>query len=73
MGIKEFYKWWEYLSKEPILADRIEIQLASLSLMVSSFGGSKFKHSDFMIVKQEKPILSQKEKNKQLITAFKNL
>ena len=53
MGIKEFYKWWEHLSKEPILADRIEIQLATLSLMVSSFGGSKFKHSDFMVVKQE--------------------
>jgi len=73
MGIKEFYKWWEHLSLEPVLVDVVENQLATLCLMVSSFGGAKHKHSDFMLRKEQKPKLSNEEYNKQLIQAFKGI
>lgn len=54
MSFRELYDWYEYYNNEPFFADRIEIQLATLSLMVSSFGKSKAKHEDFMIRKKEK-------------------
>lgn len=73
MSFRELYEWYEYYSNEPFFADRIEVQLATIGLMISSFGKGKHKHEDFMICKKEKPILTQEEKNKQLITAFKNL
>lgn len=74
MSLRELYDWYEYYSNEPFFADRIEIQLATICTMIAGFGSkSKPKHDDFMIRKKEKPILSQEERNKQLITAFKNL
>jgi len=74
MSLRELYDWYEYYSNEPFFADRIEIQLATICTMIAGFGSkSKSKHDDFMIRKKEKPILSQEERNKQLITAFKNL
>ena len=76
MSWREFYDWYEYYNQEPFFADRIETQLATISLIAASFGASKNKrpkHEDFMIRKKEKEILSQEEKNKQIINAFKNL
>lgn len=61
MSIRELYEWYEYYSEEPFIADRLELQLAQLSTMVGSFGGSKLKSSDFMIRKIEEKKLSQKE------------
>lgn len=71
MSFRELYDWYEYYNNEPFFADRIEIQLATLSLMVSSFGKSKAKHEDFMIRKKEKEILSKEQYNEQLIKAFR--
>ena len=48
---------------EPFFSDRIEIQLATICTMISSFGGGKGqkpKHSDFMIRKSN----HNKEKEK---------
>lgn len=76
MSWREFYDWYEYYNQEPFFADRIEIQLATISLMIRSFGGSKGKkptHDDFMIRRKEKVVLSKEEKNIQLINAFKSI
>lgn len=76
MSYQELYDWYEYYMNEPFFSDRIEIQLATICTMISSFGakkGQKPKHSDFMIRQKPKENLSQEEKNKQLITAFKSL
>jgi hypothetical protein len=54
MSIRELYEWYEYYSEEPFMADRIEIQLATISNIAGSFGGSKLKHSDYMISNKEK-------------------
>ncbi|WP_276835308.1 phage tail assembly protein T [Chryseobacterium cucumeris] len=51
MSLSELYEWYEYYSEEPFLADRLEIQLATLCNMVGSFGKSKLKHSDYMVRK----------------------
>ena len=76
MSVSELYDWYAYYNDEPFFADRIEIQLATISLMIRSFGGGKGKkptHDDFMIRRKEKPILSEEEKNNALINAFKSL
>lgn len=73
MSINEFYEWCEYYSKDPFIADRLEIQLATICTMIGSFGKSKMKHSDFMVRKPEKQILSKDDYLKQLKTAFKGL
>ena len=73
MSLRELYEWYEYYSEQPFFADRIEMQLATICLQISGFGKSKAKHEDFMICKKSKPILSQEEKNKQLISAFKSI
>lgn len=76
MSVRELYEWYEYYTEEPFFADRIEIQLATISLMIKSFGGGKGKkptHDDFMVRRKEKQILSEKERNKQLISAFSSL
>ena len=73
MSLRELYEWYEFYSEQPFFADRIEMQLATICLQISGFGKSKAKHEDFMICKKSKPILTQEEKNKQLITAFASL
>ena len=75
MSYQELYEWYEYYMNEPFFSDRIEIQLANICTMISSFGakkGQKPKHSDFMIRKKEET-LTPEEKKKALITAFKSL
>ena len=61
MSFRELYDWYEFYNEEPFFCDRIEIQLATLSLMVNGFGGGKSKHSDFMIRKQEEKKQTLKE------------
>ena len=61
MSIRELYEWYDYYNEEPFLADRLEIQLATISLMVAGFGKSKSKHSDFMIRNIEKKVQTTKE------------
>jgi len=76
MSSRELYDWYEYYHNEPFFADRMEIQLATISLMISAYGGGKGKkptHDDFMVRQKEKAVISQEEKNKQLISAFQNL
>lgn len=61
MSIQELYEWYAYYSEEPFLADRLETQLATVCLMVSSFGGGKHKHNDFMVRKHEEKQQTLKE------------
>jgi len=57
MSTQELYKWYEYYNEEPFLADRIEVQLATVCQMVASFGSKNPpKHKDFMLTgKKDKP------------------
>lgn len=61
MSTRELYEWYDYYSQEPFFADRLEMQLATLSTMVGGFGGSKLKPNDFMIRKLEEKKLTNKE------------
>ena len=61
MSYQELLQWYDYYAEEPFLSDRVEIQLATLSNMVGSFGGSKMKHKDFMICNKTKEKLTNKE------------
>jgi len=71
MSLRELYEWYEYYSEEPFLADRLEIQMANVCTMVGSFGGSKAKHSDYMIRKIEKKVQTVKEFEDDLKARFK--
>jgi len=73
MSIRELYEWYEYYSEEPFLADRLEIQMATLSLIAGSFGGSKSKHNDYMIRKEKKKEMSQKEYAESIKLAFSSI
>lgn len=70
MSVRELHEWYEYYSQEPFLADRLEQQLATLSTIVGSFGGSKLKPNDFMIRKLEEKKLSNKEFENNLKAMF---
>lgn len=72
MSIRELYEWYEYYSEEPFMNDRVEIQLANIGYMVSSFGGGKSKHEDFMITGKDikKEIPKPKELEKKLKDIF---
>lgn len=70
MSVSELYEWYDYYSQEPFMADRLEMQLATLSTMVGSFGGSKLKPNDFMIRKQEEKKLTNREFNENLKAMF---
>lgn len=70
MSVRELHEWYEYYSQEPFLADRLEQQLATLSTMVGSFGGSKLKPNDFMIRKLEEKKLTNKEFENNLKAMF---
>jgi len=74
MSYQELYDWYEYYNQEPFLADRLEIQLATVCQMVGSFGGSKLKTKDFMITKKnDKKNLTKKEYQDQLKNAFMSI
>lgn len=51
MSYRELVGWQKYLAEEP--ANSIEIQLALLSQLVSSFGGGKHKITDFLITQYD--------------------
>lgn len=73
MSIRELYEWYEYYKEEPFLADRLEIQIASISSMIGSYasgGKSKLKHSDYMIRKIEKKELDPKELENRIKAMF---
>lgn len=59
MSMRELYEWYEYYSEEPFFADRLEIQMANVSLMVAK--SKKAKHSDFMVRKIEEKTQTLKE------------
>lgn len=61
MSVRELYEWYDYYSQEPFFADRLEIQMANVCTMIASFGGSKTKHSDYMIRKAEEKKQTLKE------------
>jgi len=62
MSLRELYEWYEYYSEEPFFADRLEMQMANVCLMIASSSGSKkAKHSDYMISKKEKKVQSVKD------------
>lgn len=65
MSIRELYEWYDYYSKEPFIADRLEIQLANIGYIASSFGGGKSKYEDFMIT-------GKKKKEKQTLKEFED-
>ena len=71
MSLRELHEWYDYYSEEPFYADRLEMQMANISLMVANFGGSKkAKHSDFMVRKIEKKELSLKEREDNIKAMF---
>lgn len=61
MSLRELYEWYEYYAQEPFFADRLEIQLATVSLMIAGFGKSKSKHQDFMVCKPVEKVQTLKE------------
>lgn len=73
MSQRELYEWYDYYSQEPFLADRIEIQLATLSFIASNFAGGKSSHDDFMVTKKEKPKPKQKDLEDKLKNMFEGL
>jgi len=70
MSIRELYEWYDYYNEEPFLADRLEIQLATVCTMIAGFGKSKLKHSDYMVRKIEKKELSNKELQDRIKAVF---
>lgn len=78
MSVRELYEWYDYYSQEPFIADRLEIQLANIGYIASSFGGGKSKYEDFMVTGKKKKEkldskISKEEYNKQIIAAFRGL
>ncbi len=61
MSLRELYEWYDFYNEEPFFADRLEIQMANLCNIAGSFGGSKLKHSDYMIRKKEEKVQTVKE------------
>ena len=70
MSYQELYEWYDYYSQEPFLADRLEVQLATVCQMVGGFGGSKLKHKDFMISGKRKEPQTLKEFEDELKARF---
>lgn len=70
MSLRELYEWYDYYAEEPFLADRLEIQMANVCTMVGSFGGSKAKHSDYMIRKIKEKTQSLEEFENDLKARF---
>ena len=70
MSVRELYEWYDYYSEEPFFADRLEIQIANLCNIVGSFGGSKLKHSDYMIRKIEEKKMSPKDLDDKIKAMF---
>ena len=62
--------WYEFYNRSPFMEDRIEVQLATISQLISSFGGSKAKHSDFMVSKQNKKEMTLKDKQDSIKAKF---
>lgn len=65
MSIRELYEWYDYYSQEPFIADRLEIQLANIGFIASSFGSGKSKYEDFMVT-------GKKKKEKQTLKEFED-
>ena len=61
MSYKELNLWYSFYNKEPFLSDKIEVQLATISTLIASFGGSKLKHDDFMISNRSKQEVTLKD------------
>ena len=64
MSYRELNLWYSFYNKEPFLSDKIEVQLATISTLIASYGGSKLKHEDFMI--------SHKVKKEQTLKEFED-
>lgn len=74
LSYRELYKWYEYYNEEPFLADRNEQQMAILSNLVASFGGSKAKVKDFMVSnKNKKEPIAREDYLKSLKSAFSSM
>lgn len=75
MSYSEFVDWQIYYNEEPFLADRIEIQLAKIghSNMSTGMSKSKIEFDYFMVTGKNSKQKTEKEKNKELITAFKGM
>jgi len=70
MTYNEFLEWVEYYSEEPFMADRIELQLASLTdITVKSHTSAETTPVDFMITVSEEQKANQRalEKHKKLV------
>jgi len=70
MSLRELYEWYDYYSEDPFLADRLEMQMANICVMVGSFGDSKLNHSDYMIRKIEKKEITLKEREDNIKAMF---
>ena len=56
----ELKGWIDYMRDEPLMADRIEAQLATLIALTSSAHGVQKRPEDFMISRHMRPSLADK-------------
>ena len=50
MSAREFFEWYEYAKKEPLIADRLETMLASLSSIIYNSNSKKHLQAiDFLV------------------------
>jgi len=71
MPYSEYLEWQEFYSNEPFIADRLEVQLATTNLILSSTAGGKSKFEDF-IISNKRPS-KPKSKEVQLETLTKQV
>lgn len=65
LSANELIEWYEYYKEEQFMADRLELQIATLSAMVySSSGGKDLSAVDFMISVDDETKEKQRAKEK---------
>lgn len=61
----ELHEWYQYASEEPFMADRLEMQLATMSsILYNAHGGKDLSAIDFMISVSEEQKEKQRAKEK---------
>jgi len=71
MSRQELNGWYEYYQEEPFLADRIELQIATLSAIIGTSKGLKYKAEEYMVTKREQKKSSIDDVKKMLASISK--
>ena len=65
LSANELLEWYEYYNEEQFMADRLEVQIATLSSMVySANGGKDLSAVDFMVTVSDEAKEKQRAKEK---------